>query len=181
MPKTCLAERHQPAGRISRRRNPPSAAAHHLRSPKLSFVSISPPQSARSRSRACTAPMPASFRRGANAPVISGRAGSAPSPWTRRITRRRGVTCRSIRCGCGWLNARARRRICAAGTTVSRRWRRSGIALIAFSPASSCERSPSVGVSRDQIPNRLFGNLSSSKWRFGNFVLNFAASHNDRI
>jgi hypothetical protein len=36
-------------------------------------------------------------------------------------------------------------------------------------------------VSRDQIPNRLFGNLSSSKWRFGNFVLNFAASHNDRI
>jgi hypothetical protein len=35
MPKTCLAERHQPAGRISRRRNPPNAAA-----PSSSFSEI---------------------------------------------------------------------------------------------------------------------------------------------
>ena len=56
---------------------------------------------------------------------------------------------------------------------------RAAFAEIGSSP--SCEWSPSVGASRDQIPNRLFGNLSSSKWRFGNFVLNFAASHNDRI
>ena len=58
---------------------------------------------------------------------------------------------------------------------------RAAFAEIGIGSSPSCERSPSVGVSRDQIPNRLFGNLSSSKWRFGNFVLNFAASHNDRI
>ena len=60
-----------------------------------------------------------------NEPAISGRAGSAPWRWTRRISPRRCATCRSTRCGPGWSTARrtgagrARGRISPAGTTAS--------------------------------------------------------------
>jgi hypothetical protein len=74
------------------------------------------------------------------------------------------------------LNPVRARLVERASTSAHLRGRNDGLTA-----RQQCERSPSVGASRDQIANRLFGNLSSSKWRFGNFVLNFAASHNDRI
>jgi len=82
------------------------------------------------RWRASTAAMPVSFMRGAGAPAISGRVGSAPSRWTRIISQRRwsstrahltgkddGITARAP------IRARFPRFACSLPSRMARCWR----------------------------------------------------------